>query len=1074
MSDKPKITYSELIERYIILGQSESLAKFVGYNYKRLGIQIDPGDYLNEVLPYKNDLTSSLRRLTSRLNNPETPKYNLNYSLKNLSNRVKYNIKDSPNIPYDIYLNYIRSIDHFIPTKLQLGTFLGNTENSYGRVDNKYFKVVKYDYSKLKVNGGRLLDFFVKEYENDKVYIPSSGYCLKKTIIKYLSLNNISIHNNHNNYNFYLNPEASSLNEVLDNLDYPIIPPILFINDNSSFEEISLQNYKVDEYSTYRIVLISITKLYFHCILAKDFYNTNIYEYSLSSHITKYPKIEIESYRLTQPLITSSHNIVISYDIETYVVNNPERKDSRILYPFALSYSFVNLSYKTFTPPKIIEKTNIDSLYSSDVFDNFILSLYHDCYDGVEVKKKLTYQIFAHFGGRFDNLYVKTLKNPDIIFRTCLKKGNNIKYLKIQYKELTLIFKDSYNFTLSSLKKLSKCFNLVNKKDKKTDIVDKPQDWYLNNKNIWEPYLIKDVKCLSELLYTIEPMYKELGLSITLSSTLSGLSWRLLNKTCYGMKFLTVPKTPSLKDLYTKSLHGGRVIHWKKDFDEKVYNDVLINIDGNSLYPSALYSSSIPFDYPKLLETLSFDEINNYEHYIIDVLIQPSNTKYPLHPHKDKDGLLIYTVEIFRDVYNDVDIREMLKDGYKVLKVYRGIYFENGCRIYSDIVKNLYEKRQKYKKENNHYEFILKIFLNNLYGYHLEKHNEHIYYNKIENSLFYLNNTNKLPNGQTEYTYISMYNLIDKPIQIGGYVLSYARKIMNEYIRKIGPENIWYGDTDALYVLKSVLERKGIILNNEMCGVKNDYGMNMCIPKAIFLDRKKYILQVRDENHPETFYGKVKYSGIEFSSKYKISTTKLIKNEETFNQIFRDIYRPLNDGVSILQLYQRFRRLLDGVRIDATKIKYSLRDEEKCHWNNRISVPFGYNEELEEYKLKDEGFKHLFDMKKVKQLQYEKDIIGKKTIYKSKVPIISNDNDFYISYEHDKVESSFILLNDRIYYREIKNIRNKRKHLLYESNEYGPLSKNNLTIDDEKMVELEYGEIIGVPKHLTIMQKEDF
>jgi hypothetical protein len=41
-----------------------------------------------------------------------------------------------------------------------------------------------------------------------------------------------------------------------------------------------------------------------------------------------------------------------------------------------------------------------------------------------------------------------------------------------------------------------------------------------------------------------------------------------------------------------------------------------------------------------------------------------SNTKYPLHLSRNKDGHLIYTVDPFTGIYNDVDIIKMLKDGY--------------------------------------------------------------------------------------------------------------------------------------------------------------------------------------------------------------------------------------------------------------------------------------------------------------------------------------------------------------------------------------------------------------------------
>jgi hypothetical protein len=1090
MTDKKP--YTDVVEEYLSHGHSNLLSKVVAYNYKRLGIEVPPLVYLNDIIPYKNDLTSSLKRMVIRMENPDTPRYNLSYSIKNLTRQLSSN-KKIDTIPYDIYYNYINSTQNYLPEKFKEFVFLPDEVEKkkqeikqYGDTSNKYFKTIVKEYPSMKINSGRLLNFFINEKDTSDIYIPSSGNCLLKCILKYMELVflNVKI-----NPNIHFNPEAVSLDEVMKYLNTPIIPKIVFITEDRTFKEVELDEYTtLDSFSPFRIVLISLSDLYYHCVLSKDFHNIPIMSYSLNKCFTKTPKLEVESYFLRKENIKSTHNTVIAYDIETYIVKNPERDKSVILYPFALSYSFVDLNNRhpdrpTYLPtclPKIIEKTNLDDESSSNVFDLFIEAIYNDIYEGQKaygpcggVKQPITYQVYAHFGGRFDNLYVKSISNKEMKIVQCIQKGTNIKQLEIQYKELTLIFKDSFNFSLGSLKRLSKDLNLKNKKTK-VDIVHKDLQWFINNKKIWKPYLENDVLCLSELLYTIEPFYNMLGLSITVSATLSGLSWKLLNKTCYGMKRLTVPKMPSLKDFYYKSCYGGRVIHWKKFFDREVYNDVLINIDGNSLYPSVMETSAFPISEPILIEDLNFVNINKYPHYIIDCKIKPSNTKYPLHPYKDETGTLIYKVEPFRGVYNDVDIREMLKDDYEIVEVYRGVYFEKSYRLYSDLVNSLYEKRKEYKKKGDYIEYMLKIILNNLYGYHLEKHNEMTFYNEIKHSLLTQIKKNDLPNGQTEYVYSSMYNYVDKPIHIGGYVLSYARKIMNEYIRLIGPENIWYGDTDSLFVLKSVIKNKNIKIDNELCGVKNDYGENTYITKAIFLDRKKYILKIENEKTKE-FLGKIKYSGINFKKGYKISNIKLIKDEKKFNKVFNEVYKPLLSGYYITIPYEQFRRLIDGVQIDEKEFKYSIiENSKKSSWLKGESIPIGYKVDEEEYKLKSRKLEHKDNKNKISQIQYDEKHEGRRVVYNSVIPMIDKENKLRLSDEHDKVRTSYIYWKDEIYYREVIKSKNKIKHILYECNEYGPKYGIKIIKDEEEMKKLEYYEVIGVESKYTIMRKEDF
>jgi hypothetical protein len=121
------------------------------------------------------------------------------------------------------------------------------------------------------------------------------------------------------------------------------------------------------------------------------------------------------------------------------------------------------------------------------------------------------------------------------------------------------------------------------------------------------------------------------------------------------------------------------------------------------------------------IEKMSFKEINNFPHYFLDVDVVPTNTRYPLFP-TNKDGLLVYTCEPFRGVYNDVDIRGMIEKGYVIKNIYRGIYFKRSSYIYSELIKELYNKRMKYKKDKIALEYLIKIFLNNMYGYHNETH----------------------------------------------------------------------------------------------------------------------------------------------------------------------------------------------------------------------------------------------------------------------------------------------------------------------------------------------------------------
>jgi hypothetical protein len=76
-----------------------------------------------------------------------------------------------------------------------------------------------------------------------------------------------------------------------------------------------------------------------------------------------------------------------------------------------------------------------------------------------------------------------------------------------------------------------------------------------------------------------------------------------------------------------------------------------------------------------------------------------------------------------------------------------------------------------------------------------------------------------------------MRKLLNKPSYTYKYlyVLSFARKIMNELIINIGVENIWYRDTNNIFVKKYVFDNNNIKLNLELCELINDFGEKSCI-----------------------------------------------------------------------------------------------------------------------------------------------------------------------------------------------------------------------------------------------------
>lgn len=405
----------------------------------------------------------------------------------------------------------------------------------------------------------------------------------------------------------------------------------------------------------------------------------------------------------------------------------------------------------------------------------------------------------------------------------------------------------------------------------------------------WRTYLKYDVESLANLLMNVEEMYNSFGFSITNYVGLPGVAMDMMNSYCFNMKKLWVPNDPSLVELFHASTYGGKNIHFKRNWDsplkpgvrwdseqkayvydpenrmesgltpieDGIYADYLICLDMNSLYPSQLFACGYPTGKPFLVEkdVLESQTWNKYPHYVGEFEIEIPNIRYAIHPYRSEKGALLYpSNQTIIGVYNDADIRDMMKDGYKV-KMRKGVYFKRSEKIFSNLVEMLYEMRKVYKSLNPDdpeysKEYITKICLNAMFGKYAEsirnivkffsgsedelkkKLNKKTRYKKMENNQYRLSETYDVPK-------------VSKPTYIAGYVTAYSRGLVNEIIRKVGVENVYYSDTDSIYMQYSVFNKAKLKCGSELCGYKNDYGDGVMITKARFLDLKKCYFEFR-------------------------------------------------------------------------------------------------------------------------------------------------------------------------------------------------------------------------------------
>lgn len=799
----------------------------------------------------------------------------------------------------------------------------------------------------------------ITSLDNDFIYVPSSYHCLFKSLevcMKLLFKSLISkefqiirlgakpygtsIKLAHERLKNAVNNEQSLIN-LTKNIGgierfYKILPSIYCIHRVKG--EIVCNRIKGKRYQECDkidpvIVLLPFASYGYHAVVLKK--GDNIFKMNareLHRKIISYVKFEKDTELVNEwkkirevhePKFTD--NIVV-YDIETYVDGPLE---NQTLLPYALGFSYVDLKEKTVSKPRIIELSN----EYPNIYDKF--------FDILSKENIGKLQAFAHNGSRFDTIYAKTAKN--VVWKSQIKVGSQLKSLTGIIGSLQVELKDTCLFTQSSLKDACNQFKTPVKKMEEFDIKGWSKERYQTERE-WYEYLELDVESLGWVAINLEASMREFGTSITTNLGLASAAWKIMNKTCIGMSELYVPRHPSMIEFCRGAVYGGRVVHWKKQITED-----LISNDYNSLYPSAMHIGEYPIGRPNIIPSFEGWKVENrtiitppvYACYIVEVEIEMPNLRYQIHPYRNENGGIEYRNGVIVGTYDSVLLNEIVKDGGKVRKWIRGIYWSRKARIFP-IIEKLYKERARVGGDTS-MGYFLKILLNSMYGKMLEIISSRSGFSQPEDS--YRSIT--LPNGQLEYSYSDRNVEVTKPLYIAVFILSYSKLLVNEMIRKVRPENIYYSDTDSIYMPDRLQPLVESYMNKSLCGFKNDYGDGTVINGGRFIDLKRYLLKFNNGK------SKIKYIGIDFkhgnllqnfytSEKGGVDADKLFDDIIYMSKIGREgLY-----GVNLVS--SKWIKSSTGVSIKHTPIDYKINPSMKGDWVNDEFYSLGYDHNKKE------------------------------------------------------------------------------------------------------------------------------
>jgi hypothetical protein len=450
---------------------------------------------------------------------------------------------------------------------------------------------------------------------------------------------------------------------------------------------------------------------------------------------------------------------------------------------------------------------------------------------GIFVDDILKYKnkyLCAYNGAKFDfHFLLKELIKRDVKIGNFMP--NNGRILSFVYGEGNKIF-DLCLFTQAPLKKVCEEFKLdVQKGDFEHDLM-KSYDDCNKYRNLYLPYLEKDVLSLRELFIKFQNMMFDIfKVYITDFLTLSSMA--------YGIWTITIKDSIILpnKEEYNfikKSIYGGRTYPRQKEYISKYYDEIIENKDDTkkikeiydkiddyifngditSLYPTAMKFNYYPVGESRWIE-INKEYYDDLDIGIYDITFKVNKDLFePILPKHSGNGGLHWDLIDGEGIYALPDIQNAVKHGYKIF-IKKGLVWDKSEKIFEEYIERCYKIKEE-NDDNPILRSIGKLLLNGLYGKMLQgarfdnselcnNYNQVLYFMEKNDYADHIFIDSKIILFGKSKNYLHN-SKITKPAHLGSFVLSYSRDKMIRTFECINPKLddliFTYTDTDSLHI----------------------------------------------------------------------------------------------------------------------------------------------------------------------------------------------------------------------------------------------------------------------------------
>lgn len=354
----------------------------------------------------------------------------------------------------------------------------------------------------------------------------------------------------------------------------------------------------------------------------------------------------------------------------------------------------------------------------------------------------------------------------------------------------TVVFLDSMNFFKMALSELGKHIGL--------EKLQMP-DWNDADEK-WITYCERDVEILAKTFIWYLKFLKEYDLG-NFGYTISAQAYN-----CYRHRFMTAEIFThhffNVELCEIESYFGGRTEAFRVGrIKERVYY-----LDVNSMYPFVMKTYEYPVRYVATLHDVPVEELQKImKKYcvIANIEVETNEPILPYRAHKT-----IFPTGRFSGWYCTPEVELALEKGS--VKRVNCVHIYKKARIFEKYVDFFFNLKKQAKQEGNKFVYLLtKLYLNSLYGKFGQRTEELVEVSENEISDEELSEV-LVSTGTGRITYYKINGQVFRKerrevsynsfVAIASHVTSYARVHLYRLIETAGFENVYYCDTDSLFV----------------------------------------------------------------------------------------------------------------------------------------------------------------------------------------------------------------------------------------------------------------------------------